>query len=192
LEGITVKLLPSGATSTGDGFIEGTNRGQRRLISVNPSDQSFLARLALASQVELSHPKFGTLRKPLREPAAAAKSLTRCEDEKMREWGIDPDAWRALKTRPVQLTSVPELRRSIEHLVWRTGRSRETVVTRLTIATDGTARECVSVNPRADQDLAQRVCAAFKRHMRFAPAVDQSGHLAESYYVTKVSFEIRL
>lgn len=71
-------------------------------------DPTFISKFSNASSLEISNRRGGSFPVDLRSAAAAAESLRNCEGRKMREWGIDPVAWRGLTARPIPLKPVRE------------------------------------------------------------------------------------
>lgn len=187
--GATITLEPGGST-TGEGSITKGDLPRSRKVGVSVTEQGFLEEFSRATSLMVSHAAFGSLRASLRHPAAAVQALRDCEDRKMRGWGIDPSAWRALRARPIPLS---------QPYVWFTTGDYPTlaalygvgglVITRLDIAADGTVSDCTIVNRQVLGDFANAACRVLKRNGRFRPAVAANGQATTSHYIARVRFE---
>lgn len=84
-------------------------------VLATTQDPSFLEKFSNADTLAVSHGDVDVARIDLRSPAAAVAALRSCEDKKMRAWGIDPVAWRALKSRPIPLESLTQRFSSLDY-----------------------------------------------------------------------------
>ena len=151
----------------------------------------FVSMFAKDAVIEFSHEKLGSVRVPVRTSAAAVAALQTCEDSKMREWGIDPVAWRALKIKPEPVQSRTE---------WLTGDDYPNlaaaygvqgwVIARLEIAPDGGVKDCRSINLDKYRGFRDSVCQAMKKRARFRPALDSSGKPVAAPYVLAIRFAL--
>jgi len=185
---INVILEPGGQTAA-DGYV-GFDPGNpaRKVVSVALEDQTFLDRLSQASALTFDGKKVGRRRVAIRHAAAAAQALRRCEDAKMRSWGIDPGAWRFLRSRPVpskQANVLTPADYPTDQM--RDGLSGKVVV-RLSVGADGAVKDCVSVLPRSSPSFASAVCNAYTKRAKFTPAQDSTGRPVEAEYVISVNF----
>lgn len=62
---------------------------------------------------------------------------------------------------------------------------------RVTIATDGKARDCTIVESGGSADLDKSACETMMRRARFRPAVDKQGHPMESTYTSRIRWRIQ-
>ena len=188
LQGGKVKFFPGGES---DGEIFLTEANGRRDISVASNDPAFLSKFAEASAVELTQGEAGTTRVPLRSAAAAADAIRGCEDRRMREWGIDPVAWRALKARPSPLASWTEWIDADDYPIDALLQGSEGfMILRLAIGADGSVRECQRLIRGRPVESRVRLCSKLKRLARFKPAVASSGETVPAPYVLVIKFRL--
>ena len=184
---IKVTLEPGGPVSATAYVGFDPEHPLQRVVSITVEDQTFLDRLAHAASITLEGKRVDQRRVIIRSAGAAVQALRRCEDAKMRSWGIDPVAWRALRSPPVQ-TAEPV----ITHKDYPTDRvargSSGKVVVRMTVSGDGAVKDCVSLLPRSGPTFVRAVCRAFTKRARFAPAQDSAGRPVEAPYVAYVNF----
>ena len=62
---------------------------------------------------------------------------------------------------------------------------------RVTIATDGKARDCTVVESSGSAELDKSACATMMRRARFRPALDKQGHPMESTYTSRIRWRIQ-
>jgi TonB family protein len=174
-----------------DAYVNRDDKGNQRVAAVT-NDQAFMAKLAGATSIQISDPKMGWVRVPIRSPASAVESARRCEDAKMRGWGIDPAAWRSLKSRPQPLNSPSDWldpydypREALAYDI------RGDVIIRLDIRPDGKVGECRSLKPSEYRGFERASCGGITERARFQAAVDASGHPVSAPYVIVISFKIR-
>lgn len=185
LEQLTVTLEPTGQ-AVGDGYKFG-----RRSISAFIDGRSFFDALSKATSVTLSHSAIGTVRRSILSLATAVQALARCEDAKLRSWGIDPGFWHGLRTPPRPLKPLNQIFSSADYppgyLLNSIGGR---IVVRLMIGADGTVQDCVHLNRRADRYFLQQICAVLTRRARFEPAIDQYGKAIAAPYATSAEFAV--
>jgi hypothetical protein len=188
ISGGKVTFLPGG---TSEAEINLTEVNDNRRILVSSEDSSFLSKLSKASDVELALDKLGTVRVPLRSAAAAVVALQKCEDSRMREWGIDPVAWHALKSRPLPVKNPASWFTSDDYPIGAVFEGLQgDVISRLEVGPDGTVTHCTSLNRNRRPNARNRMCDKLKNRARFRPALDSSGRPVSAPYVVVVSFRL--
>ncbi len=185
LEGATVRVGGS------DAFTSRARAGRQespanRFVSVLAIDPQFLSRFSTASNVSVSHRKFGTMSASVQSSALAVTKLRDCEDKKMAKWGIDPAAWHSLRSPPRPLADfrswiVPESQNV-------PGTSEGQAVLRLTISPNGRVAECRYLDPSIASELDEAACRGLSIRGRFAPAYDTSGNPVAAPYVVVAEF----
>jgi len=184
----TIVLEPGGKTDVDGSIGPGVQPGSR-IIIMHFIDQGFLDQFSRVSGLTLSHDEFGSIYIPVRSSAAAVQALRTCEDRTMREWGIDPIAWRALKSRPTPATPATTWFSSDDYpriaAIYNMGGF---VVAKLDVGADGTVRKCKTVN-QPIPDFRDAACEALKRNARFHPALDADGQPVSAPYVLRVRFQ---
>ena len=183
-----VNFLPGGSS---DATIYVATAGGKSDAFATSDDPEFLTKLANASEFEFVQEKFGTERRPLRSTAAAVEALRKCEDSRMREWGIDPIAWRALKARPQPVKGAPPWFTADDYpisAIWKGLQGYS--ISRVEVAPDGRVSNCVSLNRNRAPNVKDRMCLKLKHRARFTPALDTSGKPVAAPYVVLVKFQL--
>ena len=191
LTDVHVSFEPSGATIA-SGRVELSDKKRNvPIVTLKIDDPAFFSNLARATALRVSHSALGEWRQPLRATAPAVDALRACEDSRLRNWGIDPVAWHAMRSPPMPLTPLPQLFTPDDYppgyaLNGVTGQ----VVARLTVGTSGAVEKCVAINPRVDVYFAEKICGILKRRARFRPATDNQGQPIVGIYVTSAIFQM--
>ena len=188
LDGGKLKYHPGGESDIHVSVME-SSKG--RDVSISSDDPDFLSKFAGASSIEITQEQLGTVRVPLRSAAAAVKAIEGCEDTKMRNWGIDPAAWRSLKARPSILGRWTDLLRPEDYPIEALLRGSEGyMILRFRIGANGSVRDCQRLV--RGQPVRQRVpmCTKLKSRARFKPAVGPSGEFVEAPYVLVIKFQL--
>lgn len=190
ITGMTVTLEPGGSVLADGYFGPGEQAGSREIL-VRIPDQTFLSRFPQAQALAISHARFGLSRTYVRSAAAVPAALRACEDRRMREWGIDPAAWWALRSRPIPITPLNELLQARGYP--RNGvifRVQGDVVLRLAVGLDGRVSECEGLNRRVDPAFNVLGCDALKRKARFQPATDQQGRPVAAPFIVIARYRV--
>jgi TonB family protein len=166
-----------------------SHRDMRRTGAIT-DDQSFMSKFATANAIEFQHQKLGTIRIPILSAAAVVRALQECEDKKMRDWGIDPLIWRALRSPPTPLKPLSDRFSAIDYppealrfLV------AGDALTRLEIDADGRVTRCRSINASKYKGFEYATCNVLKG-ARFKPALNSNGEPVSAPYVLNVRFAI--
>jgi hypothetical protein len=159
-----------------------------RFASVHFTDPDLLRHFAAASAVSVSHSKLGTMSVTYQSPAVAVEGLQKCEDSKMAAWGINPNAWHALRSRPHPLGDYRDWIRPGSNKLSRSIAGEATV--RLTIATDGRVKDCEGIDPSVAAELNLAACNGLIKNGRYTPAYDAQGNPVESPYVVVAEFSL--
>jgi len=183
-----VTFIPGGASVAEIFLTEGHGR---REVFASSQDSAFLSKFAGSSEVEIIDDKLGSTRVPLRSAAAAVEAIRICEDSRMREWGIDPVAWRALRARPFLLTdwskSISADDYPMDALL---SGSEGFMVLRFDVGANGLVQDCGRlVRGKPAQDRV-RLCSKLKKVARFKPAVAPNGEAVAAPYVLVINFRI--
>ena len=166
------------------------NRDYDLVASVK--DEHFFNSLASSSTVTVAHNAFGKFTAPLRDTGPALAALNSCEDAKLRDWGIDVKAYRALASRPHAMGSLADLFESAAYPSLALARSVERdVIAKLQVGTDGSVLSCGAPGNFAYPQFVDSVCKVLKDRVRFEPARDASGAAVTAPYVLIVSFRVR-
>ena len=190
LAGVSMKMEPGWSTVTKSEFGPGPRR--TREVSVWIDDPAFLERFAASKSVEFAHREFGTLSTPISAPSAAIAILRDCEDRGMRSWGIDPVAWRSLRSRPVPVTPYHEWLSSEDYPPVANFYGVEAdLILRVSVGADGRILDCANLSRSAHIAFVKATCRAFTRNGRFHPAIDAAGRPTETQTSFIVSFRRR-
>lgn len=187
IAGGKITFLPGG-TSEAEINVAGVD--DNRSILVLSEDPEFLSKLAKASEFELALDKLGTVRVPLRSASAAVAALRDCENSRMRDWGIDPVAWRALKARPLPINPTSWFT-SDDYPIGAVFEGLQgDVISRLEVGPDGRVTDCTSLNRNRPAHARNRMCDKLKHRARFRPALDSRGRPVSAPYVFLVGFRL--
>jgi hypothetical protein len=188
LLGGKLRFYPGGESDAEISIIEGKGR---RDISASSEDPAFVSKFAGASAIEITQEKLGTMRVPLRSAAAAVEAVRSCEDTKMRDWGIDPVAWRALKAPPKIVTRWTDLIDSDDYPIGALlNGSQGHMILRFQIGADGSVRDCQRLIRGQPVQQRVRLCSKLKKLARFKPAVASTGEPVASPYVLVINFRL--
>lgn len=186
LQGGRIAFRPTGSAEAVSTVLQGADG--RRAIYVVSHDPAFMAKFAGSTEADFTNDKIGETKAPIQAAEAAAGGLRSCEDTKMRDWGIDPAAWRALPSKPRPKTP-PET-----WIGWSDYPDREKiykndidVVVRLDLGADGSVQGCKVVN-QPPAEFVGATCKALKQSARLQPARDLSGNGTPAPYVLRVRF----
>jgi TonB family protein len=183
-----VGLVPGGASAAD--LLIGVDEDRRLVVYAVIQAPTFIQTFAGASTLEVSHPKVAPIRTAVRAAAAAAKAFQNCEERKMREWGIDPLAWRGLKSRPVPLKPVREQFRELHYPRAALARRIEAdAVTRLDVDANGQVEQCRAVNQPLRREFEEAACRVLRR-AQFRPALDSTGKAVAAPYTFNVRFRV--
>jgi TonB family protein len=158
-------------------------------LSFGSEEPSMLDRLAQARSVSVRSGPRTLFDFPLPAAAQAVAALRDCERAGLVHHGIDPDAWRALK-------SVPRLTIPLLNLVHYQDYPAEaaaagasgTVVVRVSVDAAGKPSKCDWIARSGSEPLDRVTCKILMERARFHPAINASGKPAPSYFVTKMTW----
>lgn len=183
-----VLFLPGGPA---DAELYVTTKGRRRDVTAVSDDPDFLGKFASASEFEFAQEKLGTERLPLRSAAAAAQALRTCEDSRMREWGMDPVAWHALKARPLPTETWTNWLSTDDYPLGAIFAGKEGyLISRLDVGPDGIPTGCTSLNRNRPPNYKDMMCRKLVLRARFRPALDSGGKPVAAPFVVVVRFRL--
>lgn len=160
-------------------------------IGGDAEDGAFSQALANSSSFTISHPDFGKFSEPLRDLGPAMAAIHSCENGRLRDWGIDPDAYWALSARPQVIGSLVDLFSSDAYPEIALFRSVErNIIAKLDVGVDGSVLSCTVPGNFAYPQFVDAVCKILKAGARFHPARDSSGQAVAAPYVVVVSFKM--
>lgn len=182
-----VLFLPGVAS---DVEIYASTSDKRNLYALS-EDPGFLDKIEAVSEIEFSQPELGSIRVPLRSAAAMVPALRGCEDSRMREWGIDPASWRALKARPFPTKFWTEWIGPDDYPASAILEGQQGyVILRLEIAPDGSVSDCTSINRARSTNSRNPICEKLKRRAHFRPALAADGNAVAAPYIFMVQFRL--
>lgn len=170
---LTVRLHPGGTPlQTAATYTEDTSAGIALVI--DQLGREFPESFASSERVTLERDAQVVAEVALRSTRAARDALRRCEEDVMREWGIDPTLSARLGSWPrVDLRAI--LSDSDYPAEALRANMRGRAVVRITIGVDGKASGCVVVASSGHSLLDQRTCQILVERVRTSPAIDTSG-----------------
>lgn len=159
-------------------------------IEADTKDPTFLLKLSSAQAVGIGHGNVAIGDAPLKAAAAAADAIRQCQDQKMRAWGIDPVAWRALKSPPNPVAPLWKRLSDADYpMEAETFSVTGDAITRVDVGPDGRVQQCRSLNAGAYKGFESATCDALKG-AQFRPALDSAGHPVSAPYVVLVHFRM--
>ena len=160
-----------------------------RFASVLVTDPAFLQHFAASSTVSVSHPKLAAMSVLFQSSALAAEELRKCENDKMSGWGIDPQAWHALRSPPQPLGDYRSW--ILPESSSLSGTVDGQAVLRLTITPDGRVKDCEGIDRSIADELNRAACTGLSRRGHFNPAYDAEGKPVQSPYIIVAEFSRR-
>jgi TonB family protein len=186
-DAVSIDLQPSGQFVASVSF---ARQGKKLSIHMGTQDPEAIKQLSNASGLSISNRTNEPVRIALQSAGVAIEASRACEDRKMRAWGIDPVAWRALKSRPIP---IGDPRENFTYLDYPEDALRAHVefdaIIRLDVATDGNVERCRGLNPGTYKGFETASCAVLKR-ARFRPATDARNNPVSAPIVYDVVFRI--
>lgn len=180
--------LDSGEKTSADVY-ERRDGGKLHIYAVT-EDRSFVRKFADTQSVQISHDDVVRPQLSVQSPSTAAYALEQCEDQKMREWGMDLAAWHALKSPPIPIGSLTDRFSALDYpMNALTFLVTGDAVTRLDIGADGSVKQCRSLNASKYKGFDYATCEVLKG-ARFEPALNAAGEAVAAPYVIDVSFRI--
>jgi TonB family protein len=160
-----------------------------RAVVVENAGEDFFERLAKARSLSLRKKGVEILSVPVPAAAAAVAAASKCEDDMLRQWGVDPVLWHSLKERPnpihveswLSYTDYPDS--ALRSLT--TG----VTVARVDVGADGKATDCTVVVGSGSADLDRATCGGALRG-RFSPARTAEGKAVSAMTIFNVVWRI--
>lgn len=184
-----VRFAPGSDNSKVVAFATKSTAGQEVVATSNDTD--FLNKFGRSNAIEFTHEKLGSVKAPVRSAAAAVEALRTCEDAKMREWGIDPVAWRALKARPIPLKVWYEWIGPDDYPATAIMNGIQgVVIPKMLVGADGSVVSCESIRRNRSATYRDRICQKLKQRARFKPALDGNGNPVAAPFVLVIKFRL--
>jgi TonB family protein len=166
-------------------------QGSKYFLLYLPREIS-LDTLASATSLRLERSGRRLLDVPVPSLQRAVPVARQCMNDVLREWGFDPETYNALRQPPRSIGSIAGWVDSVDYptsalLDGRSGRS----IVRVTVGTDGRARDCATVVSSGDAALDRRTCVVADRG-RFEPALDRDGRPTEAPYVYSINWRFQV
>jgi hypothetical protein len=183
----SLELSPTDKVMSDGGI---SKRGKNSTIYAVTSDPTFFTKLAGASSLTITVAGAAPVSVAIPAAASAVEALQDCEDGKMRAYGLDPVAWRSLKSRP---SPIEPVRNRFSALDYPEAALRAHVefdaIIRLDVGTDGTVQRCSGLNPGNYKGFEIASCDVLKG-AKFKPAVDSAGTVVSAPIIYDVVFRI--
>jgi TonB family protein len=186
--GVTVSLQPAGVVPSERSYVERTRAGEA-LVTYGLSS-SLLDTIAASRSIRVVRDGVPILEFPLMEIAEAIAAARQCETRVLREWGVDPVAYEAIRVPPVADIAAVVTDADYPTAALVVGDSGM-VVARMTVGTDGRVSECTPVVSSGHEILDARTCAIFQERLRFTPAIGADGAPTPAVVVTAMNWMLR-
>ena len=187
---IDLTLAPAGKTIRASTIVRQGKAGAK-IIELTDLGDDFPLAFAKASEV-----RFGGSSAPISVPVQGASkamaALNQCLDGKMREWGMDPRAYRALRSPPK--SRVPG---EIDWLgdddypgeAQNAGQEGDAVV-RLSVDAKGDVTACAVVASSGSKPIDEMTCRKALRKARYIPAVGADGRPTAAMRTVRAKFRL--
>lgn len=171
---VELGLQPSGFRAA-DYAISVRFKGQQG-IGITNLEEGFLDELPGTTRLIVRRGKRTLAEVPLPGSARAVDALRACEAEILRDWGLDPKVIQSLQRRPTPVRR-PALWFNSTDYPRAAVQMRQTgsVLTRMTVGTDGRVSECVIVESSGHALLDRRTCELLVNRGRYKPALTAAG-----------------
>jgi TonB family protein len=182
---VALSLLPAGEILPGRPYVRSI-AGEDSLV-VHQIPRSLLGRFAAAQGIRAERNGETVLDIPFAGAAEAIAAVRQCEDRALREWGIDPVAFAALRAPP---TGLPAAVVNDGDYPPGAVRARQSgmVVVRLMIDARGRVSDCTPVVSSWHANLDSRSCVIFRERLRMTPAVGADGNPTAAPLVTPLNW----
>jgi TonB family protein len=175
----------------GSGTLEFASLGRGMAVGSAKPEISFLDRLASAASIRLEKEGEVARELALPEAARAVAGLRECHDSALREAGVDPVAYAALRKVPVPIGGVTQWVRHGDYPQRALRENASGVVhARVTVGTDGRARDCKIIRASGNQDLDSKTCLLLEHRGRYVPAVGPDGAPAAAPVIVRVVWRV--
>lgn len=154
-------------------------------------DRAFLDRLAVSTAIRLEESGRLLYQMPLPKAAGAVRVLRRCHDTALREWGIDPVAFAALRKLPNAVGGAGSFFKYSDYPAGAMAANVSgEVIARLTIGPDGRVRDCVAAVSSGNEELDATTCRLFRERGRFEPALGPNGVPTMAPFIARIGWRI--
>jgi TonB family protein len=187
LEATTVTLDPGGAVAAPYVSSERTMAG--RVLVFNGLPMEFPGTFAAARTVRVSPAGSPPIEFSLTSTDRALAALRACENDLLQRWGVDPAAFRRLRSPPRGDLSQFVDNDDYPAEALRQGLSGE-VIMRLTVSIDGRVADCAVVASSGHSTLDNATCRIMQRRVRLTPATGADGNPIVAPLVTSVNWSV--
>jgi TonB family protein len=190
-KGATLSLSSAGPGIEGDYWSFWLPKRKVRLSTLIV-DQAALADLGSADSVTIAIPKGARVSVTLpRNTKAALKALDTCDDDLLREWGVDPDEKMKVATPAKALPNVADWISDDDYPPQALRNSQQgTVMILWTIDVDGRVANCIPVIKSGVPLLDQAACNAITLRGRYQPALGKDGKPVSSHNTRRVVWRL--
>lgn len=187
--GAKIIFDPDGQAS--DAIVYVTKRKGGRDVFAISEDTNFLTKFGQSSGIEFTQAKLESIETPVRSAAAAVSAIRSCEEAKMREWGIDPVAWRALKARPLPVQPWTDWLSGDDYPASAVLKGVEGfVIPKMLVGADGSVLSCESIRRNRSPTYRDKICEKLKKRARFRPALDANGNPVSAPFIFVIKFRL--
>ena len=172
---VDVTFAPAGAPITASAHAQRSDHGEP-FLTVSGLPEDFFDRFAGSKEVVVRQEGRELFRIGYGRAAAAIQSLRACDEGLLASWGVDPQLMNSLQRKPVPAGKLSDWVRDADYPdeAIRARQSGSAVV-RFTIATDGRARDCVTVASSGSTLLDSQTCRLLTMRARYEPALGPDG-----------------
>jgi TonB family protein len=160
-------------------------------LQVSRDDSGLSAELPRMRAVSLRRGGTALLTVPVAGAAKAAAALRECEDALLRDWGVDPAAYAALRTKPEPLQADTSLISEADYPPdARRARAMGTTGAVVLVGADGRLAKCLVTSSSGNASLDAQTCRLLTERARFTPALDRSGRKVVAPFAVSVGWAL--
>lgn len=166
-----------------------TSNSKQRIWKLIGLTQDFIGAFAKSTLLTVAAGD-ETVSIPLKGASKAAAALESCVEMKLPEWGIDPKAFAALRTKPEALKGYSFLtHRDYPDDALRAMKSGR-VVTRLSVDAKGKVTDCAVIVSSGTESMNRVTCAKALQRGKYKPAIGADGQPTAASVVISTEFTV--
>ncbi|MFN3945877.1 MAG: TonB family protein [Allosphingosinicella sp.] len=182
-------VLDSPPLRIGDAAFQMFQTGGQKRLSLFRLPSELLQRIATSAELRLEQGGSAVAAFPLGPVGEAIDGIRRCEETRLREWGVDVEALLGLQRRPHPLVAV-QIGVDDYPTASRSAREEGMVVVRLDLNAEGRVQECAVAVGSGHAALDRTTCRLYRARARYRPALGADGTPVPSQTVARALWRL--